>query len=382
MRAKRQRPWKPDFDTLPARWEGLVGGSAARQLQGEMYVGNALRPPLLREPGPALALNPYRQTEFHYGALECAFPVREEPDLLEQSYKVPVQQLTVLVKPPALSLGSNGFSADENKLILEARAIGMSFEEIADLLPSCRSTAAVKRQSRFLTGARTSSVREPVQPSPQPELTLPEPAQPASSTKQAAMVNPYMVQREGGDAKILLKGNLPEPPRGFTGMAAHGLTSLAGVSFFEEAAVPDPDEPERAFIFNIREQNHCACFNIGLGEDGSPLISWSDLHAIYVLPDGSKWAEHGYFYDMDDLKNLAQSKGRSHTELMGSRELQPQELVKNKNRYHTRLSNIEYECWIYRDEVPEVWKVNGVWSPDAYFWTICFDPETMREVAA
>ena len=33
-----------------------------------------------------------------------------------------------------------------------------------------------------------------------------------------------------------------------------------------------------------------------------PVISWSDLTALYELPDGSKWAEHGYFEDKEDLE--------------------------------------------------------------------------------
>ena len=38
-------------------------------------------------------------------------------------------------------------------------------------------------------------------------------------------------------------------------------------------------------------------------EDGqaSPVIGWNDLHMLYQLPDGSKWAEHGSFYDCEDL---------------------------------------------------------------------------------
>ena len=38
-------------------------------------------------------------------------------------------------------------------------------------------------------------------------------------------------------------------------------------------------------------------------EDGqaSPVIGWNDLHILYQLPDGSKWAEHGSLYDSEDL---------------------------------------------------------------------------------
>ena len=43
--------------------------------------------------------------------------------------------------------------------------------------------------------------------------------------------------------------------------------------------------------------------DVFLDEDGeaNPIISWSDLHVLYQLPDGSKWAEHGNFYDCEDL---------------------------------------------------------------------------------
>ena len=49
------------------------------------------------------------------------------------------------------------------------------------------------------------------------------------------------------------------------------------------------------------DRTHCASFHMGVGKDGSPILSWSDLFAFYQLPDGSKWAEHGYFHDAEDL---------------------------------------------------------------------------------
>ena len=51
----------------------------------------------------------------------------------------------------------------------------------------------------------------------------------------------------------------------------------------------------------LPDTDHCACFNIGLGSDGSPLLSWSHLYAFYRLPDGSTWAEHDYLHDAEDL---------------------------------------------------------------------------------
>ena len=79
------------------------------------------------------------------------------------------------------------------------------------------------------------------------------------------------------------------------------MSTPAGVQFFEEAAVTDPDSASRVYRFSVARPEHCACFNIGQGPDGSPLISWSDLAALYRLPDGTTWAEHGTLYDSEDL---------------------------------------------------------------------------------
>ena len=62
-------------------------------------------------------------------------------------------------------------------------------------------------------------------------------------------------------------------------------------------------------------QNHTAQHNMYLAcagqsdvvdEEGqaNPIISWSDLHVLYQLPDGTKWAEHGNFYDCEDLVSV------------------------------------------------------------------------------
>ena len=90
------------------------------------------------------------------------------------------------------------------------------------------------------------------------------------------------------------------PPRNVVGHASFML-ACTGVKFFEEVTVTDPDTTEKAYLFSVTDVEHCACFNIGEGSDGSPLISWSDLVSLYSLPDGSKWAEHGSLYDAEDL---------------------------------------------------------------------------------
>jgi hypothetical protein len=56
------------------------------------------------------------------------------------------------------------------------------------------------------------------------------------------------------------------------------------------------------FTFSLRDPGHGISFAIGEGDDGSPLLSYSVIHAFYQLPDGSKWAEHTDLYDVDDLR--------------------------------------------------------------------------------
>ncbi len=50
----------------------------------------------------------------------------------------------------------------------------------------------------------------------------------------------------------------------------------------------------------------CAGQSDVVDEEGqaSPVISWSDLHVLYQMPDGTKWAEHGNFYDCEDLVSV------------------------------------------------------------------------------
>eukprot|EP00959_Pyramimonas_sp_CCMP1952_P377362 7904034-Pyramimonas_sp.AAC.1 len=53
----------------------------------------------------------------------------------------------------------------------------------------------------------------------------------------------------------------------------------------------------------LDDPGHAACFRMSeSGDDMTMRISYSNLYSLYQLPDGSKWAEHGYFYDADDLE--------------------------------------------------------------------------------
>ena len=82
----------------------------------------------------------------------------------------------------------------------------------------------------------------------------------------------------------------------------------AGVQFFDAVTVVDSEDAAKVYSFDLSpdqaSSGHAACFNIGVGPDGTPLISWSDLHVLYQLPDGSKWAEHGHLHDAEDLVRM------------------------------------------------------------------------------
>ncbi len=73
------------------------------------------------------------------------------------------------------------------------------------------------------------------------------------------------------------------------------------MTFYGGVEVVDPDDSKKLYTFKLADKPHCACFNIGVGPEESPIISWSDLYCLYCLPDGTKWAEHGNYHDMEDL---------------------------------------------------------------------------------
>lgn len=54
----------------------------------------------------------------------------------------------------------------------------------------------------------------------------------------------------------------------------------------------------------MQDSAHGACFNIGDNDRGGTLISWSRLHALYILKDGTTWAQHSDFVDRSDLVGM------------------------------------------------------------------------------
>lgn len=178
------------------------------------------------------------------------------------------------------------------------------------------------------------------------------------------------------DAKrVTLKKELNVPPRCFMGMEFHKLSDLSGVRFYMEADVVDPDDEKRVYKFNLNSPWHCASLNLGQGPDGSPLLSYSDIHCFYELPDGSKWIQHGHFWDADDIKEHARKRGLSYDHLL-AQDHGSKELLKKDGIHYSRASDIEYECWVFdgRENIPLPHHLEG----DSYYWRKTFDVEQWK----
>ncbi|KAL0032654.1 hypothetical protein WJX79_000612 [Trebouxia sp. C0005] len=310
--------------------------------------------------------------------------------------------------------GRNGglalpFSKEEDRLLLDARSLGRTFADIAKMLPARNVTqlrkhysvickpkpAPMKRPSpptqvspapipvpaEAQQGAMTAAVPAIKAASKQPPLV---PSRASSTPSEAVEVDYRCTDRSGADARVKLLKPLQNSPRGFTGLKAHKLATLDGIKFFQKAEVVDPDDASKIYCFDLDDFQHCACFNIGqsdvVDEEGqaSPVISWSDLHVLYQLPDGTKWAEHGTFYDCEDLIKHARELHRDHQEVL-PKDTTDRELLKKAGRSHSRLQNIEFECWVFKDKLPAEAKLAelAIEPDNAYYSRITFDPKTL-----
>jgi len=171
---------------------------------------------------------------------------------------------------------------------------------------------------------------------------------------------------------------------------AHGAEAATGVVFFEACAVEDADDPSIVYRFDLAKAKggragsddemtsssspslllaaraHSACFNVGaVGSDGTPVLSWARLLNLYQLRDGTKWAETRVLVDADDFSSIL--RGRKRDASMSSSSFSPpkrdvtrlaaqrpagrdadRELFLRAGRVHSRLQNVEAECWLYR----------------------------------
>lgn len=76
---------------------------------------------------------------------------------------------------------------------------------------------------------------------------------------------------------------------------------------------------------------------------------------------------------------MARDKGRTFARL-SAEDTGKQELFRKGGRYHSRLQNIEYECWVFQGKLPaeDQLSARGVDPTDAYFWRVTFNPETLQ----
>lgn len=84
-------------------------------------------------------------------------------------------------------------------------------------------------------------------------------------------------------------------------------------------------------------------------------------------------------------EELASKAGKDHKHLQGSAKASEQELFKKQGRCHSRLENIEYECWVFPREFPDpqelVKKLPYVYTNDLYYWRTMFNPISFQVVA-
>eukprot|EP00892_Ulva_mutabilis_P007235 jgi/Ulvmu1/4884/UM020_0170.1 len=157
---------------------------------------------------------------------------------------------------------------------------------------------------------------------------------------------------------------------------AHGEDLARQCILLSTMSVADSDECDRLYSFSLAEPHHCPCFRIGVGGDGTPLLSWSRLKAMYRLPNGQVWAEHEDLWDTEDLRSHAASVGKTikDVELQGFGEA---ELVLSKRRVHSRVANVEYECFVYDAALPSGGFVDSHHEKNSYFWKRDVDPTTL-----
>ena len=193
-----------------------------------------------------------------------------------------------------------------------------------------------------------------------------------------------------GDDRIVLFSPAPGAPPGFQwGQVMGGSLTAAeqeNVRFFTRADVisHDPLDNGLVFRFDLYQMGHGISFNIGTGRDGTPLLSYSTLCALYQLPDGSKWAEHVDYFDLDDLQQHAKKLRRRdwrRTVTLPDHD-ENKELLRLMGRKHTPLSKCEYESWVYtKMEYADQERRGALVGKEAFFWRVEFDQNTLRRGA-
>ena len=187
-------------------------------------------------------------------------------------------------------------------------------------------------------------------------------------------------------SRVTLRTQLVAAPEGFTGAEFHKLPADdAGVTFYMEAHVIDVDDRNHVMKFSLQEPEHCVCFNLKTFDStGNLRISYSNLYALYKLPDGTCWAEHGHFWDWDDFESEAASRGASVHHLKpkdgGSEDWRSAELLRRTGRFHTPVTLMEDECWIYPKSQFD--RLDMIPEGDTYYFNILVDDTTMQKLEA
>lgn len=302
----------------------------------------------------------------------------------------------------------HALDAEEDALVVEGLTVGMSWSDISAALPTRslvdlqqrHSTRKLSQNDR--SAARSQQVQERAQSRAQARARV-EAARLATEEQErlAAQAEgeeealppsppPDAAQDRGfgwrggpkliGDERVTLRRRLSSPPSALQLAAFHNLPDLSDVRFFQKADVVDPDQENggEMFAFDLDDPVHGACFNMGDDGRGGTLISWSRLHALYILSDGTRWAEHSDFVDRSDLEELGRISSREVSHLLPETD-STRELFGKAGRQHTRLSATEYQCWVYDQKLPET-LAGGVDPSDAFFTRTTFDPQTLQSV--
>ena len=84
-------------------------------------------------------------------------------------------------------------------------------------------------------------------------------------------------------------------------------------------------------------------------------------------------------------EELAIKASKDHKSVVGGGTPSEQELFKKQGRCHTRLENIEYECWIFLGGLPDqqelIKKLPFAYTNDLYYWRTMFNPVSFEIVA-
>jgi hypothetical protein len=190
---------------------------------------------------------------------------------------------------------------------------------------------------------------------------------------------PTFFVRRQQESNVDLRSKMRHPPKDFS-------LSTDDKLFFRRAKVKDLDDPSRWLHLDINSSTSSSAGFIMNDEPVSrPEVSYSVIHSIYQTVDGTRWAEHTDFYDLDDFRKQAESLKKntsqflpSNTDNQSKEPISSKELFKVRGRRHTPLANIETDDFriVRKSEYDQLDESDK--GEDAFFWRYEFDPRTME----